>query len=694
MAIKNDKKQIHIDKYYIFIGVLAALKLILMGMFSSDYQDRLFMPFVTWFVKNKGNPYEYFMDLGAANAFPYPPGMLFIQSAGAVLLEVSGMTTVFLKNLLFKLPSFLLDFAGLHYLVKLFPMKRRYAAVVWFASPIVLYAVYMHGQLDLIPTVFLLGSVYYFSSKESHRYLKGTAFMVLALLMKLHVLAVLPLVFMYLHKRDGMRNAAIFAVSCMAGTVAGMLPFWSKGFCSMVLMNEEQRAVTFVVLRFAFLEVYAAIGAVLLLYLSAFSIHIMNRSLFLSMNGMVFAVFLVFCPPMPGWYVWVVPYIAFFFMLVDLGKYKNIAIYMFFNVLYLTYFVFFHDRGMTDLSCMGKGLSCIKIADSGWRNLVFTLLSATLVSIVYSMYQLGITSNSLYKRRNIPFTIGIAGDSGAGKSTLIELVKRLLGEGNLLYIEGDGDHRWERGNEQWQEFTHLNPKANYLYRQAQDLRQLRAGNAVRRVEYDHDTGRFTNAKRMKPKSYVMLCGLHAMYLPQSRKYLDLKVYMDVDESLRRYWKIQRDASHRGYTKEEVLRQIEERMADAEKYIYPQKAYADVWIRYYDNTLKDYMEDGHVVRMSLCITVSAALNMEALVDILDESGIVAEHDYSQDLKRQTLDIDSAAFEGHALFTAETAAKLIPQLEEISGEKLEAANDMEGILELVLLMCISAKMRGEI
>ena len=69
-----------------------------------------------------------------------------------------------------------------------------------------------------------------------------------------------------------------------------------------------------------------------------------------------------------------------------------------------------------------------------------------------------------------------------------------------------------------------------------------------------------------------------MYLPQTRKYLDLKIYMDIDEQLRRYWKIQRDMKHRGYSEQKILQQVEERMQDAEKYIYPQRDYADMRIR--------------------------------------------------------------------------------------------------------------------
>ena len=121
------------------------------------------------------------------------------------------------------MPGFLIDFAGLHFLVKLFPQKRRYAAVVWYASPIVLYAVYMHGQLDLIPTVFLLGAVSVISSKENGRHIKSALLMVLALLSKLHVIAALPLVLMYLYKRDGFRRTIYYAFFWFMGTFIGWI---------------------------------------------------------------------------------------------------------------------------------------------------------------------------------------------------------------------------------------------------------------------------------------------------------------------------------------------------------------------------------------------------------------------------------------------------------------------------------------
>ena len=185
----------------------------------------------------------------------------------------------------------------------------------------------------------------------------------------------------------------------------------------------------------------------------------------------------------------------------------------------------------------------------------------------------------------------------------------------------------------------------------------------------------------------------AMYLPQMRRYLDLKIYMDVDETLRRFWKIQRDVAHRGYSKEKIVQQIEERMPDAEKYIYPQKKFADMIIQYYDKTLSDCKTDNHKVRISVRITVSAAINVEPLVDELIFCGMTVAYDYSEDLQMQIVDISADDLEKVDIPLEEIVDKIVPQLEEITREKLDADNAKDGIIVLFLLLLISCKMRGE-
>lgn len=691
MIVRLKNRELHIYKFHILIFVISILKLMLMSMCSSDYQNKMFIPFLSYFVSEGGNPYQHFFENGNVSAFPYPVVMLIIESIGAVIIKAGGITSACAVNFFYKLPSLLFDYIGLYWLVKMFPDRKKYAAVFYFSSPIIIYAVYMHGQFDLIPTVLLLGAIYYFSSKLNYRCLKGIALLVCAILSKLHILAALPIIFLYLYKRDGIQKTAKVVCGTLALTVAGLLIFFSEGFQNIVLFNSEQKILTEVSLKLATVEMYIPIVTILIVYLIAYSINIINRDLFVNLCGIVFIVLLAVCPPMPGWYVWIVPYITLFFANINEARYKNMIIYVFLNLLYLIYFIFLHNRGVVDLYFFNWDMSFIKINNQMLSNVFFTLLAGTLFYIVFSMYQLGVVNSTLYKRRNLPFTIGIAGDSGAGKSTFINLVADTLGEKNLLFIEGDGDHRWERGDIHWEENTHLNPKSNYLYRQASNLSYLRAGVPVKRVEYDHDTGKFTEEKKIRPNRYIMMCGLHSLYLPQMRKNLDLKIYMDVDENLRRYWKIQRDIAHRGYSKEKILKQIEDRIPDAERYIYPQKEYADIIVHYYDRDLDNCMVDDHDVKLSAKITISAAINIEPLLAELTVRGYDVSYDYSDDLQVQTIDIAELEQENSNICVEEIAERIIPQLEMITKERL---SDSSGIMKLFLLMAISSKMRGEI
>ena len=43
--------------------------------------------------------------------------------------------------------------------------------------------------------------------------------------------------------------------------------------------------------------------------------------------------------------------------------------------------------------------------------------------------------------------------------------KNIFGKNFTQIIHGDDNHKWERGHEKWLEYTHLNPKANNLYKE-------------------------------------------------------------------------------------------------------------------------------------------------------------------------------------------------------------------------------------
>ena len=120
---KNYQKYL---KAAILVGVL--FKLLLMGLFSSDYQDMMFIPFVKCFL-NGENPYQFYYDHQLLSSFPYPPVMLFVECIGGIFVTVFSGMSVFARNLVFKLPILLMDLLGLYYLMQIFKDKRKYILI-------------------------------------------------------------------------------------------------------------------------------------------------------------------------------------------------------------------------------------------------------------------------------------------------------------------------------------------------------------------------------------------------------------------------------------------------------------------------------------------------------------------------------------------------------------------------------------
>ena len=171
----------------------------------------------------------------------------------------------------------------------------------------------------------------------------------------------------------------------------------------------------------------------------------------------------------------------------------------------------------------------------------------------------------------------IAGDSGSGKSTLASILKESFS--NSFLLECDRYHKWERGDGMWKKMTHLNPESNYLSKMRKDIFDLKLGNEVYHVNYDHKTGKFTEQERIPSSDNLIVCGLHSLYVENDRVY-NCSIFMDTDDVLRKKWKIKRDTRVRGYEIDRVLSQISSREEDYKKYVNPQKEKADVIVNFY------------------------------------------------------------------------------------------------------------------
>lgn len=198
--------------------------------------------------------------------------------------------------------------------------------------------------------------------------------------------------------------------------------------------------------------------------------------------------------------------------------------------------------------------------------------------------------------------IAISGDSGSGKSTLLHELQAILGNKNTLKLETDRYHKWERGDEQYKKFTHLNPYANHLEKMTNDVFDLKIGNNIYSVDYDHSTGKFTQIEKIESTPCVVLCGLHTLYVNKINEILNIKIFMDTDRELIKKWKIKRDIDERGYSMEKIIKQINERESDYILYINNQKNNADIIINFYEvnDELKCKMKISNNIYMILSL----------------------------------------------------------------------------------------------
>lgn len=647
-------------------GILALtviLLVILLGMESNKY--------VYLFTQNN---FMYFKD------FPYPAFMKIVYYPIYLIIHMLDGKNLFVSSLIFALPIFISDAISYMVLEKLFKDKNREIMAFYLYSVIICYISYVKLELDIIAVSALMLSVYYLLK---NKYTISAIILGLAFATKNPCVLALPIMLVYIYKthREGkVLKAFNYLGVCVVVYLLISLPFIvDSQYINNALKANSIELLTATFFMIGSLKLYLAPAGLAIIYIRFIAYKKVNKQLFFDYLGLVYSIFVLCIEPNYNWYLWPMIFISVLFI----NRYKSnrniVIVYIALSIAYIFYFL------------LGNTILKQFMLSDVNRNFSYTLLEIVLLSSCYCLYRFGIRSNRIYNNAHASFIIGIGGDSGAGKSTLISAVKMLLGERRIVQIEADGDHKWERGDSHWEELTHLNPKANFLYKQASYLKTLKNGDEIRRVEYNHDSGTFSEPIFVKSNDYILLAGLHPFYLPQTRRIVDLKIYLDTDENLRRHWKIIRDTEKRGYSKEKILSQIEKRMDDAYKYIYPQKQFSDIIIRYFSDDLYELGDKDANIQIKLQIKFSADVDFDSIIHDLAVVGADIEHEFDEDLKYQTIVLNTPIKEEDI---ARIVNNHIENIEEILDENsLSWMSSYDGFVQLVILLLITYKMRGE-
>ncbi|MEK7061171.1 MAG: glycosyltransferase 87 family protein [Patescibacteria group bacterium] len=291
------------------------------------------------------------------NLFNYPPPVYFFLGGVSLLTTwmvdpvihnnfildfPSTLGNIQLNLLLFllKLPYFFFDIAIAYILMSFFKDKKKkiWAFGLWIFNPINLYATYMLGQFDVIPT-FLSIAALYLAYKQ--RLIFSTILLGLGAAFKIFpLLFILPLALL---KNDWWGRIKVLAAGFLTYFILAFPFIFSKGFRATAALAGQTTKSLYAQIPISGGEsIILFLAVVVFLYLIFIYKKVTAEDLWKRFFLMMLT-FFVFTHYHPQWFVWITP-----FLVIDLVN-SNFKNWVVLTLALLSYFVLitFFDPGLT-----------------------------------------------------------------------------------------------------------------------------------------------------------------------------------------------------------------------------------------------------------------------------------------------------------------------------------------------------------
>ncbi len=578
-----------IQSPYFYFGL--AVKAVAIFYLSPAAISDFYVPFLeNSFAAQSVDPWlSWLTNSGSFLAFPYGYSMWLTFLPSVVLSEMTELPLEYGYSFTLLLCDFLL----LCVLNQMIADRQRLVLFAYWLSPVVVLATYGLGLNDVIPAMYLVIGILFLKLQRLR--LTGI-FFALAISAKLSMLMLFPFVVLYLYNNKPLRQLLYdLGIGFCLGSFFLGLPFLlSRSGMIMLFKNPEMSdilSLSFEVSRGAVIYISPILYSGILYFI--WRAKRLNFDLFMAVSGIVFLVVLILMPTSSGWFVWAIPFLIFY---QAMSGRISVLISSAFSALFVLGILFQEKFYLINGNVFDLRTSLAEANFFGADKIpsaIDTGIFAVGIILAARMWREAINDNAFFRKSRKPFVIGIAGDSGAGKDTFADAISGLFGDHSIATLSGDAYHLWDRHKPMWQVMTHLNPMANDLERFSRDLVALTDGKAILARKYDHATGKMSKHLKTKSNDFIIASGLHALYFPRLRDCYNLKIYLDMDERLRRYFKIKRDVDVRGHSIERVLESLEFRESDSNRFIRSQKRHADLVLSLQpnrDQNLNDFDAD--------------------------------------------------------------------------------------------------------
>jgi uridine kinase len=686
--------RLSVQQALIIAGILLRIALVI--SFVPTIQAKLFAPFIEAFLGSPSiDPWQAWLNGGgSSDSFPYGPIMLFFFSVFGFLTAQLDLSFSVQIGMAFGLLA--AELGGWFFVWKTTTTGRKTAILLFAISPIFLAATYIHGQLDLLPSVLLLIGLV--SAKRGLWKYAGL-FIGLSAATKFSALILIPFILIFLVRNARFRAALPqFVFWLLPGLAISLLPLLLPGYRTMVAGTPQVSAL------FAYSIPLGPDFSILVapLFIAGFvalvwSYRRANLGMLFTICAVALAAFPLFMPSSPGWFLWGLMPITV--LVASIAKRYAVLLFLL-GFMEATTVLLAHTTGewrWDTASSIGSTAvaSSLRNLQPSWA--LDMALSMTLLLGIFTLWRVlavSLRSQDHYRLSRAPLSVLVAGDSGTGKDTLCASLASVFGESRSAFILGDDYHSFERGSSAWGVKTHLDPAANDIPRLTKDSLDLLNGTSVWSRHYDHERGRFTKARKIDDGDLVAISGLHVIAIDAIRQAVDLSVFLDMDNDLRTLLKLERDMKERQQLPKTILASIKARETDRNLFIQPQIVNADL-----------------VISLKSAEAIHFSHNEVPKIPVLDVFATLRSLTFGADLVRSLASIGGAqahlSYNSRPGFTdvsvkaadwisaediAAVASSLIKNQEEIFVERPQWMAGSRGISQLLIVLSILERRRS--
>lgn len=246
------------------------------------------------------NLYDFSSD---SAVFNYPPAIYFFH--GLVRFLFNGL----FGSLFLKLPYLIFDLLTGYILWKLFdsPKKSLLALTLWMFNPVSLYATYMMGQFDIIPTFFTTLSIYLAGRRRLQWAALSLGFGIAFKIFP--VFLIIPLVILARNYQERLK----LGILALAPYLLSIIPFLpSDSFRATALFAGQSSKSLYANIPVSGGEAIILFPAFLLLFYLIIWVKKIRIDLW-KMYAIALLLFFIFTHFHPQWLIWLTP-----FLIIDL----------------------------------------------------------------------------------------------------------------------------------------------------------------------------------------------------------------------------------------------------------------------------------------------------------------------------------------------------------------------------------------